>query len=72
VLWASVLAGLSRDRRDPAVAASVATAFAYLTFDAFSFGVWQEWWLGLGALACAACAALMRQPSLAKDSKIAA
>jgi O-antigen ligase len=72
VLWASVLAGLSRDRRDPAVAASVATAFASLTFDAFSFGVWQEWWLGLGALACAACAALMRQPSLAKDSKIAA
>ena len=62
VLWAAVLAGMSRPRRDPAMAASAATAFAYLTFDAFSFGVWQEWWLALGALACAACAALQRQP----------
>ena len=69
VLWAVVLAGMSRPRRDPAIAASAATAFAYLTFDAFSFGVWQEWWLALGALACAACAALQRQPSAAKDSK---
>ena len=69
VLWAVVLAGMSRTRRDPAMAASAATAFAYLTFDAFSFGVWQEWWLALGALACAACAALQRQPALAKDSK---
>ena len=69
VLWAAVLSGMSRPRRDPAMAASAATAFAYLTFDAFSFGVWQEWWLALGALACAACAALQRQPAMAKDSK---
>ena len=63
VLWAAVLAGMSRPRPDPAMAASAATAIAYLTFDAFSFGVWQEWWLALGALACAACAALQRQPA---------
>ena len=72
VLWAVLLAGMSRPRRDPAMAASAATAFAYLTFDAFSFGVWQEWWLGLGALACVACAALQRQPAMVKDSKTSA
>ena len=63
VLWAVILAGLGRDRRDPALAASAGCAMAYLTFNAFSFGVWQEWWVALGALAAAACAALLRQPA---------
>jgi len=62
VLWVAILAGLSRTRPDPAVAAGAGCAVAYLTFNAVSFGVWQEWYLALGALACAACAALMRQP----------
>jgi O-antigen ligase len=39
-------------------AAAAACASAYLTIGALSFGVWQEWWLALGALAVAACAAL--------------
>ena len=30
---------------------SAAVATAYLVIGALSFGVWQEWWLGLGALA---------------------
>ncbi len=66
VLWAVILAGLGRDRRDLALAASAGCAAAYLTFNAFSFGVWQEWWVSLGGLACAACAALLRQPPRAK------
>jgi O-antigen ligase len=45
-----------RDR--PLAAASAACASAYLTIGALSFGVWQEWWLALGALCIAACAAL--------------
>jgi O-antigen ligase len=32
-------------------AAAAATAVAYLTIGALSFGVWQEWWLGVGAVA---------------------
>ncbi|MEO6341223.1 MAG: hypothetical protein ABIO39_14370, partial [Caulobacteraceae bacterium] len=39
----------ARDRTLAAVGA--ATALAYLTIGALSFGIWQEWWLALGALA---------------------
>lgn len=61
VFWAALLAGMSRGARDAALAISAATGAAYLTFGAFSFGVWQEWWLALGALAALSCAALQRQ-----------
>ncbi len=38
-------------RRDPALAgAAAATMCAYLAIGGLSFGVWQEWWLALGAL----------------------
>jgi O-antigen ligase len=63
VLWVAILAGLSRPRPDAAMAAGAGCAVAYLTFNAFSFGVWQEWYLALGALACGVCAALSRQPA---------
>ncbi|MET0338189.1 MAG: O-antigen ligase family protein [Caulobacter sp.] len=33
---------------------------AYLTIGAISFGVWQEWWLGLGALGACICLVLRR------------
>lgn len=36
-------------------AAACASVTAYLTIGALSFGVWQEWWLALGALAIGAC-----------------
>jgi O-antigen ligase len=41
-------------------AAACATATVYLVIGAISFGLWQEWWLCLGALALAACVALGR------------
>jgi len=44
----------------PAAAVMAATAAAYLTIGAISFGVWQEWWLALGAFAIAACALLLK------------
>ncbi|MBE7217382.1 MAG: O-antigen ligase family protein [Caulobacteraceae bacterium] len=41
--------------RDPALAAAgAASAVAYVVIGALSFGIWQEWWLALGALAWAA------------------
>lgn len=61
--WVLLLCGLRRDRPDAAVATSAATAAAYLTFGAISFGVWQEWWLALGALAAGACTVLLRLPA---------
>jgi O-antigen ligase len=44
----------------PAAAVMAATAAAYLTIGAISFGVWQEWWLALGAFALAVCALLLK------------
>jgi len=57
--WWLALNRLQRDRRDPAVAAVAGSAAIYLLFGALNFGVWQEWWLALGALV-AIVGALMR------------
>lgn len=62
VFWVAVISGLGRRKPDAAAATGVATAAIYLTFSAFSFGVWQEWWLALGAFAAAACVGLLRGP----------
>jgi len=48
-----VLAWTEKDRRDGAMAASALVS--YLVVGGLSFGVWQEWWLALGALAVIAC-----------------
>lgn len=48
-----VVGRTGEDRRDGAMAA--ATLVAYLTIGGISFGVWQEWWIALGALAAIAC-----------------
>jgi O-antigen ligase len=42
------------------MAVACATAVAYVTIGALSFGVWQDWWLALGAVALCACLALKR------------
>jgi len=42
-------------------AAGCATATACLVIGAFSFGLWQEWWICVMALAFAACRVLGRQ-----------
>ncbi|MCA3715413.1 O-antigen ligase [Phenylobacterium sp.] len=60
IVWASIFSGLSRPVRTPAAAAATATAVAYLIFGAVSFGVWQEWWLALGALSALACILVLR------------
>jgi O-antigen ligase len=66
VFWAAILASLSSRERDVGRGAAVATAAAYLTFSAVSFGVWQEWWLALGGVAAAACLAVQLQPAREK------
>lgn len=58
---------LARPRPDFAVACLAASAAVYLLFGALNFGVWQEWWLALGALV-AASAALLAPGDAAKAS----
>lgn len=48
-----VVAWTGNDRRSGAMAA--ATLISYLVIGGLSFGVWQEWWLALGAIAAIAC-----------------
>jgi len=50
--WAVGFRRLARDRRSLVTAATAGSAAVYLFFGAVSFGVWQEWWLALGALVC--------------------
>ena len=58
VFWLLLSRRISRLAQDgsPAGAIAAATAAAYFTVGALSFGVWQEWWLAAGALAAALCA----------------
>jgi O-antigen ligase len=70
-IW-SLIEGLARRDRT-AAAAAAATAVAYLTIGGLSFGVWQEWWLGLGAMAAVACICLARSrndPQIVSDDDL--
>jgi O-antigen ligase len=57
-LWGRIAMCAGRDRLHGATAA--ATATVYLVIGAVSFGLWQEWWLCVGAFAMALCALLGR------------
>lgn len=61
LVWAALFERLARAARSDRVGAGAAAgaAIAYFTVGALSFGVWQEWWLALGALTAAVCAALL-------------
>lgn len=48
-----ILGWIETDRRDGAMA--TASLVAYLVVGGLSYGVWQEWWLALGAIAAIAC-----------------
>jgi O-antigen ligase len=48
--WALAFRRLADDARSLVTAAAAASAAVYLFFGSVSFGVWQEWWLALGAL----------------------
>jgi O-antigen ligase len=60
-VWSLIEIMTRRDRT--AGAAAAGTAVVYLTIGGLSFGVWQEWWLGLGAMAAVACICLARSRS---------
>jgi len=52
-VWAQIGALAEVNRSNAGVFAAVAVA--YLSIGGMSFGVWQEWWLALGALAVILC-----------------
>ena len=62
-LWQRIGEAARRDRLYGATAA--ATATVYLTLSSISFGLWQAWWLGVGAFAMMLCILLGKtlQPS---------
>lgn len=74
VFFGAMLFRLADTRPDPGRAVAVASATVYLTFSAFSFGVWQEWWLALGALSAVACFLVIRveAPARVKTTQPAA
>jgi O-antigen ligase len=65
--WWLALSRLSRREPNLAVIGVACSASVYLLFGALSFGVWQGWWLGLGALVAAA-AALLQVPGSEQPS----
>jgi len=62
--WAVTLLRLSRPKGDPVAAATLACAAVYLVFGFINFGIWQDWWVALGALI--AVLAGLHQPSTAR------
>ncbi len=48
--WAVILDRCANAERSLLMAAAAASAAVYLLFGLISFGLWQEWWLALGAL----------------------
>ncbi len=63
------LAGLvERDRM--LVAAAAASAAAYQTIGAFSFGLWQQWWLAVGVLTALAIVLAARHASWPETQKL--
>lgn len=69
VFWGVAIARQSARSAELGRAAAVGTAVAYLTFAAVSFGVWQDWWLALGAIGATACMALQTQGALAQAAR---
>lgn len=65
--WWTALSRLARSKRDIGASAVAASAAVYLLFGAVNFGVWQEWWLALGAL-IAVAAGLLAPPPAAQPS----
>ena len=63
MIWAFVFWRLAQAavRRPLYAATGCATATSALIIGAFSFSLWQEWWICLAALGFAACAVLSRQ-----------
>lgn len=72
LFWVAVFGAAARlgGEDGPMRAYACAAAATYFTIGALSFGVWQEWWLAIGALAVAAVLVVARaREALAQDAE---
>lgn len=65
--WWLTISRLARRRAEMSAIAVAAATAIYLLFSAINFGVWQEWWLALGAL-IAVLAGLLMSPQPSRPS----
>jgi O-antigen ligase len=65
--WGLAFARLSRPAPSLAAAATAASAVVYVLFGV-NFGVWQEWWLGLGALVATLAVMVAEPPAPAGET----
>jgi len=65
LVWIFAFRRLARDERSLVAAGTAASAAVYVFFGAISFGVWQEWWLALGALVAVIAALADREEAAA-------
>jgi hypothetical protein len=71
IFWVTLFHRVERRAPDLGAVAAAAAAVSYLTFAAVSFGVWQEWWLALGALAVVTAAGGQRLAAAVANPKAA-
>jgi O-antigen ligase len=62
VFWAITIMRLAGPSPSPTKAAVAGSAAVYLLFGALNFGIWQEWWLALGAQVIMLAAVLSARP----------
>jgi O-antigen ligase len=69
LIWAFAFRRLARDQRSFVAAGACASAAVYVFFGAISFGVWQEWWLALGAFVAVIAALADAEEAAAATSR---
>lgn len=68
VFWGLSLARLSRPAPDVGAAGVAGSVAAYILFAWINFGLWQQWWLALGALIAVLAAMLDNRTVIAKST----
>jgi O-antigen ligase len=68
--WVFLFRRAARDERSLVGAATAASAAVYVLFGCVSFGVWQEWWLALGALAAVIAALADREEAALQSATL--
>ena len=66
--WGLTLIRLARDEPDIAMSAVAGSTAAYVLFAWINFGMWQQWWLALGALIAVLCAMLSNRAERRKST----
>lgn len=66
--WGLSLSRLSRDRSNLAMSGVAGSAAVFLLFAWINFGLWQQWWLALGALIAVLAAMLENRGDMPKST----